>query len=543
MRTLLKKPIIIFWIILVLSSILLLSTIGLKFGVDFSGGTAFQVILEKPVATDELSQAASILGRRLDWSGSKDARVTPSGNQYISIQIAESDPAEIASLKSALLQQGNFEAVLDGNILFSGDDIRTIYKDPSRGYGITEITKGVDYQWALPFLLSPDAAKRFAEMTFHKCTPTGFAGDTSDDAYDCEKTYFFIDRPKDAIILIDKITYLDEKEVPLIPGIYSSSFPIEDLFDQLNVPYYIVDNNLTDNELASLTSDFNSYSKIILSPNISSEIKSKLDEIGFRQINILKQENVPWIWDATGLKSVISITSGIANMDVSTMESSRFKTFSELHVTGRADSYESSQARLDDLLLVLESGSLPIAIESISTESISPYLGKDFLKTSLLIGIFALLTVALVLFIRYRYFSLAAPILLTGTTEILILLGLLSLMHFRLDLAAVAGILATIGTGVDDNIIIIDELLRGHKKEDREHHESLLKKVKKAFFIMFAAAATSAATMFPIIFFSLGLGKLVGFAVTILLGTAIGIFVVRPVYAQIAQRMISKDHK
>jgi preprotein translocase subunit SecD len=116
-------------------------------------------------------------------------------------------------------------------------------------------------------------------------------------------------------------------------------------------------------------------------------------------------------------------------------------------------------------------------------------------------------------------------------------------MNFRLDLAAVAGILATIGTGVDDNIIIIDELLRGHKKEDHEHHESLLKKVKKAFFIMFAAAATSAATMFPIIFFSLGLGKLVGFAVTILIGTAVGIFVVRPVYAQIAQYIISKDHK
>lgn len=541
MKTLIKKPIIIFWIILIIASLTILATSGLKFGVDFSGGTAFQVVLEKPVSAEELSQAASILGRRLDWSGSKDARVTPSGSQYITIQIAESDPDEIASLRSVLLKQGNFEAVLNGDVLFSGEDIRTIYKDPSRGYGTQEITRGVDYQWSLPFLLSPESAKRFAQMTFHKCTPTGFSGGTIDERYECEKTYFFIDRPTDAIMIIDKTTYLEEKDVPVIPGLYSSSFPIEDLLDQLTSPYYIVDGNLTSSEVLELQEHFNTYSKVIISPLVSIEVKEQLDEIGFKVISVTKQEEMPWIWDATGLKSVISITPGIANMDVSSMESSRFQTFSQLNITGRADSYASSKERLDELLLILESGSLPIAIDSISTESISPFLGKSFLKTSLWIGIFAILTVAIVLFIRYKRFSLAGPIILTSASEILILLGILSLMNFRLDLAAVAGILATIGTGVDDNIIIIDELLRGKKKDEAEHNESLLKKVKKAFFIMFAAAATAAATMFPIIFFSLGLGKLVGFAVTILIGTAIGIFIVRPVYAQIARHIVSKE--
>jgi len=543
MRTLIKKPIIIFWIILIIASLLFLATNGLKFGVDFSGGTAFQIILEESVSSEELSQSASILGRRLDWSGSKNARVTPSGSQYISIQIAESDPDEIAALRSVLLKQGNFEAVLDSQVLFSGEDIRTIYKDPSRGYGITEVSKNTDYRWSLPFLLSPESARRFSEMTFHQCTPTGVTSGSIEDRYECERTYFFIDRPRDAVLLIDKTTYNQEEDVPIIPGLYSSFFPIEDLLSQLNVPHYIVEDSLSESELSSLKEDFETYSKVILSPQISENIKNDLDEIGFRKITINQQEEVPWIWDATGLKSVISITPGIANMDVSTTESSRFQIHSQLHITGHGDSQESSKERLDDLLLILESGSLPIAIESISTESISPFLGKDFLKTSLIIGIFALLTVALVLFIRYRHLKLVAPILLTGTTEILILLGVLSLMNFRLDLAAVAGILATIGTGIDDNIIIIDELLRGRDGSQKEHHESLLKKLKKAFFIMFAAAATAAATMLPIIFFSLGLGKLVGFAVTILIGTAIGIFVTRPVYAQIAKSIISKEGK
>ncbi|NCP72536.1 MMPL family transporter [archaeon] len=543
MRTLIKKPIIIFWIILIIISLVLLLTNGLKFGVDFSGGTAFQVVLEESVSSEELAQAASILGRRLDWSGSKDARVTPSGSQYITIQIAESDPDEIASLRSAILKQGNFEAVLNGDVLFSGEDIKSIYKDPSRGYGISEVSKGVDYQWSLPFLLSPDSAKRFAEMTFHKCTPTGISSGSLDERYECDKTYFFVDRPVDSIILIDNLTFTEEKEVPVIPGLYSSFFPIEDLLDQVTSPYYVIDGNLSAEDVSSLTKDLENYSKVIVSPGITNNDVNSLKELGFKVISIEKQENLPWIWSVTGLKSVISITPGIANMDVSSMESSRFQTFSQLNITGHAESLEASQARLDDLLLILESGSLPIAIDSISTESISPFLGKQFLNTSLLIGLFAILTVAVVLFIRYKRFSLAAPIILTASSEILILLGILSLMSFRLDLAAVAGILATIGTGVDDNIIIIDELLRGKKKDEHEHHESLLKKIKKAFFIMFAAAATAAATMFPIIFFSLGLGKLVGFAVTILIGTAIGVFLVRPVYAQIARKIVAEEGK
>ena len=541
MRTLIKKPIIIFWIILILLSLVLLITNGLKFGVDFSGGTAFQVVLEKSVSSEELSQSASILGRRLDWSGSKDARVTPSGSQYITIQIAESNVDEIAKLRSAILKQGNFEAVLNGEVLFSGEGIKSIYKDPSRGYGISEVIKGQDYQWSLPFLLSPDAAKRFAEMTFHKCTPTGVSSGSLDERYECEKTYFFVDRPVSSVILIDKLTYTEEKDVPIVPGLYNSYFPIEDLLEQVTSPYYIIDGNLSTEDFTQLTKDLENYQKVVVSPGISKTDVNALQEMGFKVLSVEKKEELPWIWSATGLKSVISITPGIANMDVSSMDSSRFQTFSQLNITGRADSLLSSQARLDDLLLILESGSLPIAIDSISTESISPFLGKEFLNTSLIIGIFAILTVAIVLFIRYKRFSLTGPILLTASSEILILLGVLSLMNFRLDLAAVAGILATIGTGVDDNIIIIDELLRGKKKEDSEHNESILKKVKQAFFIMFAAAATAAATMFPIIFFSLGLGKLVGFAVTILIGTAIGVFIVRPVYAQIARKTIAKE--
>lgn len=547
MRTLLKKPIIILWIVLILIALVLLGTKGLKYGVDFSGGTAFQIALEKPVSPEEINQTASVISRRLDWSGSKDAKVTPSGTQYIIAQLAESNPDEINKIKATLLKQGKFEAVLDGEVLFSGEDIKSIFKDPSKGYGLLEVDKqSKTYQWTLPFLLSPEGAQKFAKMTFHKCVPIGSG--TSDSDYECSKTYFFIDRPIDSIIIMDKELYLEEQEVPIAPEMASQFIPIEDVLEQLNTNYYAVDkNSLSVEEITKLTTDYNIYKKAIVSPAICDNVKKQLEEIGYKVIVREKSLTQPWIWEATGLKSIVSITPGIANMDVPTIESTRFKTFSQLTITGNATGEANAKARLDDLLVILESGSLPIPIDSISTESISPYLGKDFLNYSLLIGIIAILLVSIVLFIRYKYLKLALPIILTASSEIIILLGLLAFINFRLDLAAVAGILATIGTCADSSIIIVDELLKGkaHHREVAEGHtqESLKAKIKHAFFIVFASASTVIATMLPIVIMGGGISKLIGFAITILLGTLIGIVIARPVYSQIARRILLTDEQ
>ncbi len=543
MRTLFKKPVVIIWIILLLFSLVLLATKGLHYGVDFSGGTSFQIELEKPATTEELSGIASIINKRLDWSGSKDAKVTPSGNQYLIAQLAESDPKEISKLKSVLLKQGKFEAVLDGNVLFSGDDIKSISKDLSHGYGVRLRDKyNKIYGWELPFLLSPQAADKFARDVFHRCTPT--VTDSGETDYDCEKTYFFIDRPSDSIIILDKTLYNSEKQIPVSPESASSSYmSIDDVLAQLNVPYYIVDDNFTDEQLNSIKQDINAYSKAIISDTVPLNIKNTLEKIGYKVIIKQKPDNQPWIWEATGLKSVIAITPNIANMDVPTIDSPRFKTFSQLAISGSAEGMNNAKKRLDSLLVILESGSLPVPIEGISTESISPYLGSEFLNNALWIAIFALITVAIVLFFRYKVISLSLPILLVGSSEIIILLGVLSLISFRLDLAAVAGVLANIGTGVDDQIIITDELIKKKHETYQDSEESLKTKIKKAFFIVFASASTTMSTMIPIIFFSLGLSKLVGFAVTIILGSLIGIFITRPVFAEISKRVFASIKK
>jgi preprotein translocase subunit SecD len=540
MRQLIKKPIIVIWFILIFLALLMLASKGLQYGVDFRGGTVFQIILEEPVPSEDMSRITSIISRRLDWAGMMDTRVTASGNQYVVAQIAETNPEEIARLRSTLLRQGKFEAILDGNILFLGEDIKTIYKDPARGYGVSDYDRsGQGSQWTLPFILSSTAATNFSEMAFHRCSAIGYDAQVE---YDCEKTYFFIDRPTDAIFVLDKELYDEERQVPTNPDMAGSpTVHIDEILRQTNSNFYVVDSQLTDEQITSLEEDFQEYQRVRVPLSLSQETIDVLEEIGYRVVYRERLENRPWVWEATGLKSVISLTEGVANMNAPSIESPSFQTFQSLTITGGGESRADAATRLEELVVLLESGSLPIAIDSISTESISPYLGEEFLKNSLWIGLIALLTVGLVLFVRYKLLSISIPIMLVGASEILILLGMFSLINFRLDLAAVAGVLATIGTGVDHKIIITDELIKSKKKDDDDVVvESLVHKVKKAFFIVFAAGATIMATMLPIIFFSVGLSKLIGFAITIIIGSVIGIIITRPVYAEIAKRIAIK---
>ena len=101
----------------------------------------------------------------------------------------------------------------------------------------------------------------------------------------------------------------------------------------------------------------------------------------------------------------------------------------------------------------------------------------------------------------------------------------------------VAGIIAAVGTGIDTEIIITDELLRGEKGDEAA---SLLTRVKRALFIVFAAASVSLATMLPIIFFGFGLGKLVGFAITTSMGVLVGVLITRPAFAEMARWALEK---
>jgi len=227
------------------------------------------------------------------------------------------------------------------------------------------------------------------------------------------------------------------------------------------------------------------------------------------------------------------LDEGLANGQAST----------DVSITGPAETKEDAENEAKSIQTLLKSGALPVKVEIVGVSSVSAELGDQFKNGALIAGVLALLVIAAIIIIRYRRPILVVPIMLTSLAELVLILGTAAVIQWNIDLAAIAGVLAAIGTGVDDQIIITDEVLKGFKEKKRM--AGLRTRINNAFFIIFAAAGTLIAAMLPLAYIGFsrgatGIGVLSGFAFTTVLGVLIGIFITRPVYAKFIEMVLDK---
>ncbi len=537
------NPLIKNWQITLLAIFLILSVIailfsGIRLGMDFKGGTLYQVELQKEVSSDEIARISNIIAQRVDPSGLKDATVYPVGKQFIVVQLTETNPVELEKVESRIRQQGKFEATLDGNVVFTGDEIRKVMRGDA-SYGVGRIGANA-YEWSLPFILNEAATKRFKEMTFHKCTAVGF-GTSGNPTYECEKTVFFLDKPSALVVTTEEQYSLDADL--LSTGDRFQNIPegtdITEIISDSQVTVLIVDANKSLDKTAARAA-FGKIRDAIVSPDVSESVKNDLNAIGYTVTVAQVVEGKPWVWGVLGARQIINLTEGITNEDVPDI--SQAKEFSSLRISGQRADFKEAQTDLEDLAILLESGSLPTPVKSISKETVSASLGESFLTNIIIMGILAAITVAIVIVVRYRVPKLVIPIFLTGLSEIVILMGFLAITQRPLDLAAFAGLIAAIGTGVDSEIVITDEILG----KSHEHHESLVHRAKTALFIIATSAFTMIAVMGPIVLFSRnlpGLDKLYGFAVVAIVGALIGILITRPAFTKIVGMIVQSKEE
>ncbi|PIU22502.1 MAG: hypothetical protein COT14_00825 [Candidatus Diapherotrites archaeon CG08_land_8_20_14_0_20_30_16] len=521
----LKNVKVIILIAFLIFGVIVLASKGLKYGLDFSGGTQFILTLEESVKdTSTMDKVKTTIAQRLDWTGLKDVKVNSWDERFVGVQVAASDPKELAQIEELLQKQGRFECLFENTVLFTGDDVVSVSKDAEKGFGIHKAEEG--YQWSVPFTLNAKAARNFSEGIFHKCVslPDGTAS--------CPSTFFFIDRPLDALVLIPKDLY-DEESASA-----TSNVKLDDLLKNSQAPYIIVD-TLDANTIKLISDKITQTNKIKLIYPSTFDIKPVKDaNLQISLVAVSKRENFPWTWSAIGLKTIIGLREDITNKNSPTTESANFKIFMNLAIEGGSQQIEEAQQEVNELSAILSSGSLPVGIENISKETVSPIFGQNILSKILIVGLIALAVIAMIIFFRYKDYRVALPIFFTGFAEIFLILCFAALIGWQLDLAAIAGILAAVGTGVDDQIIITDELAR-KKEEAAQEERSLLSRVKRAFFIIWISAATLAVTMLPIVFIFGGVPKLVGFAITTLAGVAIGVLITRPAYAVILKSFLT----
>ena len=205
------------------------------------------------------------------------------------------------------------------------------------------------------------------------------------------------------------------------------------------------------------------------------------------------------------------------------------------HGLDENEAIKDSLANMQNLQTILITGSLPVKLEIVRVDSVSPILGEVFTKEAFTAGGLALLTVALVILIRYRKFKISIPLIIISSSEVLIILGFAAATSFNLDLATIVGIIAAVGTGVDDLIVITDEALSGGNVSSYDWKT----KLKRAFFVITVAYFTTVAAMLPLTF--VGAGLLTGFAIATITGVTVGVLISRPAYASIIKFLIHKE--
>ena len=196
---------------------------------------------------------------------------------------------------------------------------------------------------------------------------------------------------------------------------------------------------------------------------------------------------------------------------------------------------ENAYQEMKSLQTILITGSLPFDIEIAKMDTVSPVMGEIFLNNMLLVAGLAIVAVALVIFIRYRKIKFVLPVMGTLICELFLILAFAGLVKWNIDMAAIAGILAAIGTGVDHQIVIIDEAVNG-KKGSR-----MSDRMKRAFFIIFAAFFATVAAMLPL--WNAGAGLFRGFALTTIAGATIGVLLTRPAFASFIEAIDEREEE
>lgn len=499
---------LVFLVLLALASILLN---GITYGIDFSGGTRIPITLDETVDQTTMSELVQTIKKRVSVFGLTQVKVRAIGDSQVNVELATDDEAAIALVESTLSKQGVFLGVIDGKVAVSGENIFSQSIRPV----LPQYLQGAD--WGVQFSVDSQGAQMFADAAKGKAD---------------FPVYMFLDRPTDAAIFYERDSFKDY--ILSDSGEKESLRSLDDALtlEGSDIPSYIVEDiplNLTANG-----------TKAIVSGNMSEANKQMLESLGFELVEQSDADMaIDFVRTRTGvlvlqrLEAIGLLSAPILNPGVTSgIQSYTYTVTGGVDATTTQERALQAQERVKSMESILKGGSLPVQISLGSRTTVPASLGSEFLRLSLIAIGASLIAISLLIGLRYRNLRATAPIVLISFAELLILIAILG--SFTIDLAAMAGIIAAVGVGVDAQIVITDELL---KKDERKTAE----RIELAFGIIKTNATVAIFAMVPLLFS--GLVEIIGFAESTILGALLGYLLTRPAYAAIVEKVIESEGK
>lgn len=178
-----------------------------------------------------------------------------------------------------------------------------------------------------------------------------------------------------------------------------------------------------------------------------------------------------------------------------------------------------SMQEANDLAIVLRAGALPAPLKIIQDLTVGPSLGQDSIDKGVQATLIAGAMVVIFMIVYYRLSGAIADFALV--LNLVCLLGALSALNATLTLPGIAGIVLTIGMGVDSNVLIF-ERIREELRQGKAVRLAVDGGYNKALLTIIDSHVTTLIT--GVALFLFGTGPIKGFAVTLCLGIAINLF-------------------
>jgi len=178
-----------------------------------------------------------------------------------------------------------------------------------------------------------------------------------------------------------------------------------------------------------------------------------------------------------------------------------------------------SVLQAQDLANILESGKLPAPARIVSEQTIGPTLGNNTIHAGLYSFLIAFIVIFALMLVYYNTAGWVANIALI--LNLLFTIGILSAWGFTLTAPGIAGLVLTIGMAVDTNVIIFERI-----KEELSKGKGYLTAVNDGYKRSYSPILDAHVTTFltALILFIFGLGPVLGFATTQMLGIALSLF-------------------
>jgi preprotein translocase subunit SecD len=172
-----------------------------------------------------------------------------------------------------------------------------------------------------------------------------------------------------------------------------------------------------------------------------------------------------------------------------------------------------------DLALVLNSGALPAGIKYLEERTVGPSLGADSIRSGIRAAVIGMLAVLIFMLVYYRGAGVNADVALI--LNLIILLGFLGFSGATLTLPGIAGVILTVGMGVDSNVLIF-ERIREELRNGKTPPSAVDQGFAHAWITIVDTHVTTIVSAF--ILFIFGTGPVKGFAVTLTFGLLANLF-------------------